>query len=222
MRSSGAVESLIRKLGINNDSKIVIYGHGNKKELLKESYLALALIVNGAKDVSILDGGYLQWTFESNLLSSTEVPAPKEGNFAAVFNPNILVDREYVESKIGKVAMLDARATEYYYGTALSSGVNRPGHIKGAMSSFWKDKFLKDETLRSDDELKEIFLTGYGLNSEDEVILYCTGGLEASMNWYLVYSYLGFKNAKIYDASMREWGNIDDTPMERFKWELFK
>ena len=100
--------------------------------------------------------------------------------------------------------------------------MNRPGHIKGAMSSFWKDKFLKDETLRSDDELKEIFLTGYGLNSEDEVILYCTGGLEASMNWYLVYSYLGFKNAKIYDASMREWGNIDDTPMERFKWELFK
>ncbi|MBU0631017.1 thiosulfate sulfurtransferase [bacterium] len=221
MKSSQEVEKQAKVLGINNDSEIIIYGHGKPKELLKESYLALALIVNGAKNISILNGGYLAWTFESNLLSSTTITKPSEGNFTAVYNPNILVDLNYVKKSLSKVAMLDARSTEFYYGTDLSQGVLRAGHISGAMSSFWKDKFLTDETLRNDDELNDIFIKGYDLNSNNEVILYCTGGLEASMNWYILYSHLGFKNAKLYDASMREWGNLDDTPMTRFKWEVF-
>lgn len=222
MKPSNEIEKLAQSFGINNDSEIVIYGHGNEKELLQESYVALALIVNGAKNISILDGGYLAWTFQSNLLSSTDTVSSRTGNFKAHYNPNIIVDIDYVKNKLGKVAMLDARPTNLYYGTGLSEGVKRAGHIKGASSSFWEDKFLKDETLRSDDEIKEIFLAGYDLNSDDEVILYCTGGLQASMNWYILYNHLGFKNAKLYDASMREWGNLDDTPMERFKWELFK
>ncbi|WP_345993195.1 rhodanese-like domain-containing protein [Sulfurimonas sp. HSL-1716] len=222
MKPSAEIQKLARGLGINNDSQIVIYGHGNKKELLKESYLALCLIVNGAKDISILDGGYLSWTFESNLLSSTQNVTNKEGNFTAVYNPNIVVGLDYVKNNISKIPMLDARSTEFYYGTAIPEGVKRAGHIKNAMSSFWKDKFLKDETLRSDEELKEMFLTGYDLHAEDEVVSYCTSGLEASMNWYILYNHLGLKNAKIYDASMREWGNRDDTPMVRFKWEVLK
>lgn len=221
IRSSHEIEKLARDLGINNDSEIVIYGHGNKKELLKESYLALALIVNGAKNISILNGGYLAWTFESNLLSSTSTTHPKEGDFKAVYNPNIIVNKNYMKKNLSKILMLDSRSTALYYGTELSNGVKRAGHISGAMSSYWKDKFLTDETLRPDNEIKEIFLNGYDLKKDDKVITYCTGGLEASMNWYILYNDLGFKNAKIYDASMRQWGNLDDTPMTRFKWEVF-
>lgn len=221
MKSPQEIEKQAKALGINNDSEIIIYGHGKPKELLKESYLALALIVNGAKNISILNGGYLAWTFESNLLSSTTITKSNDGNFTAVYNPNILVNLDYVKKRLYKTPMLDARSTEFYYGTDLSNGVTRVGHISGAMSSFWKDKFLTDETTRNDDELSDIFLKGYNLNPNDEVILYCTGGLEASMNWYILYNHMGFKNAKLYDASMREWGNMDDTPMTRFKWEVF-
>ena len=53
MQSSAELEKVFQKAGINSDSKIVIYGHGQTKELLKESYLATALIVNGAKNVAI-------------------------------------------------------------------------------------------------------------------------------------------------------------------------
>ncbi len=221
MKQAQNVQKLARDLGINDNSSIVIYGHGNPKDLLKESYMALILIVNGAKDVSILNGGYLAWTFESNILSSTAISLPKDGNFTAHYNPDILVNLDYVKSKISKLPMIDARSTDIYYGTAPSVGVKRYGHIQGAMSSFWKDKFNKDEMLRSDDELKKILLVGHGIDKNDEVISYCTGGLEASMNWYILYAHFGVKNTKLYDASMREWGNKDDTPMERFKWELF-
>ena len=221
MQKPTEIQKIARNLGINDNSHIVIYGHGNPKDLLKESYLALALIVNGAKDVSILNGGYLAWTFESNIFSSTSTTSPKDGNFTSAYNPNILVDLNYMKNSLKKVPMLDARSPDIYYGISPSKGVKRLGHIQGAMSSFWKDKFLTDETVRKDDELKELFLKGYNLQKDDVVISYCTSGMEASMNWYILYNYFGFKNAKLYDASMREWGNRDDTPMERFKWEIF-
>lgn len=221
MKKPEAVQKLVRSLGINSDSKIVIYGHGNPKELLKESYLATALIVNGANDIAILNGGYLSWTFDSNILSSTTIYSNKDGNFTSIYNPDILVDKTYVQSHLGKALMLDARSPQIYYGIELSKGVKRAGHISHAVSSFWKDKFLADETLRSDNELKMIFFEGLNLQKDESLISYCTSGMEASMNWYILYKHFGVKNAKLYDASMREWGNLADTPMERFKWETF-
>ena len=66
-----------------------------------------------------------------------------------------------------------------------------------------------------------MMLSANKMKKDDEVICYCTGGLETSANWYILYQYLGFKNAKIYDGSMRDWGNMDedDTPLVRYKWE---
>ncbi len=214
MNDSKSIETLAQSLGINNDSDIVIYGHGQEKELLKSSYIALALIVNGANNVSILDGGYADWLFENKQLSSTKTPTIKKGNFTAKFNPNILVDLKYVNDSIGKVPMLESRPAKFYYGEEQSQGVRRLGHIPKAMTSFWKDKFNSDDTVLNQKKLKSIYLAEHKLDPNKEVIIYCTGGLEASMNWYIAYKELGFTNVKLYDASMKEWGNRDDTPME--------
>lgn len=214
MQPSSEIQKIVRLLGINNNSDIVIYGHGKKKELLKASYIALSLIANGAKNVSLLNGGYADWLFENSELVSTKTPSVLQGDFIAKFNADILVDLTYVKEHINKVAMLESRPSRYFYGTDKSSGVRRLGHIPNAMTSFWKDKFNPDESIRSTKELNNIFLTQHKLDLNKEVIIYCTGGLEASMNWYIAYKVLGFKKAKIYDASMREWGNRDDTPME--------
>lgn len=59
MNSPDEVQAVAQSLGINNDSDIVIYGHGKDKELLKASYIALSLIANGAKK-DIYFGRWLQ------------------------------------------------------------------------------------------------------------------------------------------------------------------
>jgi len=215
MNSSQDIQKIARSLGINNDSSIVIYGHGNPKELLKASYMALAFITNGLNNVSILDGGFPEFSYEYEELISTKTITPKEGNFVAAFNPNVLVDIEYIREHIGKTPMIEARPLRYFNGSTQSKGVKRLGHITKAQSSFWKDKFNSDETLKSNEELNEIFFKKHKLQIDKEVIAYCTGGLEASMNWYILSQYLNFKNVKIYDASMRQWGNLDDTPMQK-------
>ena len=221
MRSSREIEKEMQALGINNNSQVVIYGHGKGKDNLKVSYIALAMIVNGLKDVAILNGGFAEWEDDDDREISNRYVFKEVGTFKANFNPNILVDLEYVKAHISKVPMLEARPPAFYYGTLRSSGVARIGHIPHAMSSFWKDKFKIDGTLQDEDIIKEIVFDGYNLKADQEVILYCTGGLEASMNWFLLSQHLHFSHAKIYDASMREWGNRQDTPMTRYKWETF-
>ena len=215
MNSSKEIEQVARELGINNDSYVVIYGHNQEKELLKSSYIALALIANGFTNVSLLNGGYGEWSYECEDTVSKETYTPKTGNFVAKFNPNILVDKEYVKAHINKTPMIEARPLTYFNGSKQSKGVKRLGHITGAQSSFWKEKFNADETLISDKKLNEIFFDGHKLDANKEVIAYCTGGLEASANWYILSQYMHFKDVKIYDASMKEWGNIDNTPMQK-------
>jgi thiosulfate/3-mercaptopyruvate sulfurtransferase len=218
MNSSEEIQTVAQNLGINNDSFVVLYGHNNPQELLKASYIALSLVVNGFTNVSILDGGFAQW---KNLFAqtkgaiSTKTPTIAKGNFKANYNSNILVDMQYVESKIGKTPMIEARPKKFYDGAEASPGVKRSGHIKDAQSSFWQDKFNANETLVDDKKLKSIFIDGHKLEANKEVVTYCTGGLEASMNWYILSQYLKFKDVKLYDASMKQWGNLENTPMEK-------
>ena len=218
INSPKEIQEAARSLGINNDSQVIIYGHNNNKELLKSSYIALALISHGFHNVSILDGGYGDWLYEfeddKTAVSKTALKY-KRGNFTAKFNPNILVGLEYVKAHVNKVPMIEARPQVYFDGKKKSNGVKRLGHITGASSSYWRDKFNVDDTLKSDKKLNKIFLGKNRLNPNKEVIAYCTGGLEASMNWYVLTQHLGYKDVKIYDASMKEWGNLDDTPMEK-------
>ncbi len=211
MNSPQQIQKVARSLGINQDSKVVLYGHNKPKELLKASYIAMALIANGLKNVAILDGGYPEWLFHYEGFTSTESLPVKKGNFRAKFNPNILVDLAYVKNHIGKVPMIEARPLRFYNAQAQSKGVRRLGHIKGATSSAWADKLDNDYCIKPKKELQSI----YKLDPKKEVITYCTGGLEASMNWYILSQHLHFKDVKLYDASMREWGNRDDTPMEK-------
>jgi len=218
INSSKDIQKAARDLGINSDSEVIIYGHHKDKELLKSSYIALALIANGFSNVSLLNGGWGAWEDEyeddDNAISTTTKKV-KEGNFVASFNPNILVDLEYVKAHINKTPMIEARPKVYFTGERKSNGVKRLGHITGAQSSFWREKFELDDTLKSDKTLEKIFYSHHKLDKDKEVIAYCTGGLEASMNWYVLSQYMNFKDVKIYDASMKQWGNLENTPMEK-------
>ena len=215
MNSSKDIENVARNLGINNNSTVVFYEHNQPKEILKASYMAMALLVNGLTNVSILNGGYDTWLDEYDGFLSKTPKTPEVGNFVAKFNPNILVDLEYVKSKIGQVPMIEARQLPYFNAEAQSSGVRRLGHIAKARSSSWGDKFNADKTIKSNKDLNDVYIKTNKLIPDKEVVTYCTGGLEASMNWYILHQHLGFKDVKLYDASMREWGNRDDTPMEK-------
>ena len=223
MRPESELVKKISELGISNDSKVVLYGHGGKKELLKASYIALTLINLGLENVSILNGGFEEWGYVGDVEKGTS--QNKQTSFKASVKKKIVVDREFVSQNLYKIPMIEARPSKFYFGMEQSPGVKRIGHISGGMSYFWKNSFRnEDETVKvkTREELRELLMAGMQLDPSKEMMVYCTGGLEASMNWYILTQVLKFKDVKIYDASMKEWANRDDTPMVKYRWEQFK
>ncbi len=221
LKSPEKIQAHIRSLGINTDSNVILYGHlGAQNNLLKISYVYWALRHSGVKNVAIMDGGLEQWRADKRFVHTDEVNAP-EGNFTVNILPETIVDMEYVQQNLGKIVMIDARPSEYYFGISQSNGVGRLGHIPGATSYSWTNSITPELKLKSADVLKNIFSDGFNLKQNQPIVIYCTIGLEATFNYFVLSGILGYNNVRVYDASMREWANRQDTSMIQYKWENF-
>lgn len=219
IRPTKELESEIRSLGINNNSNVVVYSHNlNPKDLLKAPYVIWALSYLGLESVSLLDGGIDSYIKAGGKVTTSKSTV-RQGNFTASIQDSMLIDMQGVKKQIGKTPMIDSRPAKYYFGTDKQGVLKRAGHISGAKSYSWKYSMNKDNTLKSKKVLSQTIEQGLGLNTKNELIIYCTGGLEASMNYFVFHKVLGFKKAKLYDSSMLEWANRDDTPMIKYRWE---
>lgn len=64
------IEKELQLIGINKNSKVVIYNHNTKDSIYKSAFLAFILTYSGVNNVKILDGGYLSLVFENKELIS--------------------------------------------------------------------------------------------------------------------------------------------------------
>lgn len=221
IRSDKEIQDEIRALGIDDKTHVVLYAPINTpKDLLKTSYVYWALNYYGIETVSLLDGGLNQWIKEGYTVTA-DVPEVKPSSYTVSAKPSKIADITYVKAHIGKLPMIDARPADKYLGITPTDTVKRDGHIKGAMSYSWNYSVDGDYLLKSKEALDDLFEKGYNLKKDEEVIVYCTGGLETSFNYFVLSGVLGYENVRLYDASMKEWGNKEDTPMEKYRYEVF-
>lgn len=222
VRPIAEIEAEIARLGIDKNSDVVLYAPIKEPiDLLKASYVYWALHYHGIKNVALLDGGLEAW--KKSKLSLTDIkPSIKKIPFKASLDKSKIADMQYVKNALGKIPMIDARPSDMYLGITPTPTVKRNGHIAGAMSYSWNYSVEKDYTLKPKTLLENVFKDGYNLDKTKEVLIYCTGGLETSFNYFVLNGVLGYKNIRLYDASMKEWGNIEDTPMEKYKYEMFQ
>lgn len=221
VRSVDQIEKEISRLGIDEKSEVVLYAPIDEpKDLLKASYIYWALNYHGVKNVGILDGGMKAWKNASLPLTS-EASAVKPTVFKARLDNDKIADLAYVKNHLGKLPMIDARPSDMYLGVTPTPTVKRNGHIEGAMSYSWNYSVDKEYRLKSKEMLERVFNEGYGLKKNKEVLVYCTGGLETSYNYFVLNGVLGYKNVRLYDASMKEWGNREETPMSQYRYEMF-
>jgi thiosulfate/3-mercaptopyruvate sulfurtransferase len=212
------IEELLRELGINNSSKVVIYGRNTDIDIKNSTFLAFVLISHGFVNVSILDGGYMAWVFEYDILTSVEdTEIEVEDANLSLKDTNISVGYDYIKNN-KNILLVDARYPQKYYGISDKDDDNYLGHIPKAKNSHYAYKFLKDKSLRSQDELNEIYIDGLGLGAKKDIVVYADNAKDASVEWYIIYSYMGFKDAKLYYNSYYEYVEWD-FKTERFKWE---
>ena len=218
MPSVEKLKMAFASLGVNNDSRVVLYSD-NYNLYAARAFFTLDYLGLGGQ-TALLDGGLDKWKAEKRPLT-TEAPEPKAGNFTPRLNPNIVMVRDVVRdvswviSKLDKpnYVLIDARPNDEYTGAKPGDGVKRGGHIPGAANIFWLEKNLvskENPVLRPAAELRKLYEAA-GATKDKTVVSYCRTGVQAS-HTYFVAKYLGYEVA-MYDGSFLEWSNTESTPV---------
>jgi thiosulfate/3-mercaptopyruvate sulfurtransferase len=225
---SDQFQALARKLGVNQDTHVVLVPAGvNATDFGSAARAYWTFKVFGHETVSILDGGYAAWTATfPDAIEAGAQPAPAAGNFVANFRPAGYASIEEVKALAagdgtGGATLLDGRTKEQFDGFAKHPKAREVGHIPGAVLLSQANAYdAASNRLKSADALAEI----YSDLDSGRIVSYCNTGHWAATNWFVLSEVLGRDNVQLYDGSMVEWSADEANPlatnlsnMDRFK-----
>jgi len=199
-----------KKVGIGEDFHIVLYSRNGTQWSARIWWMLRSV---GVDNVSILDGGFNEWT-RLGLPTSDKILTFPKSNFNFKPRNEIFIDKEPVikalEDKNTKI--LNSLTEDIHKGQNPRYG--RPGRIPNSLNIPFH-KLLDPETGKflGAEELLEIFQKNK-ISYENQIINYCGGGIAASLEAFVLYQ-LGYKNLKIYDNSLSEWAIDENLPMEK-------
>lgn len=195
------------KIGIEHDTKVVIYDQTNDMFAARMWWLLDNL---GHEKVYVLDGGLDQWVAEGNEVTD-EIPELEAKEFKAEFRDENIVDIEELKKKLrdNQAILIDSRAKERYLGKT-EPLYGKSGHIPGAKNFFWKDVLTNEGKWKKAEELGEHFSS---LPKDKEIIVSCGSGVSACPN-ILALKGLGYSNVKLYPGSFSDWISYSENKVE--------
>ena len=211
---------LMSKHGIGPDTTVVFYGDNFN---WWAAYALWVFELFGHGDTRLLDGGRAKWAAEGRPLNTDTLER------TPVDYPIPTRDDRRIRAFLGDVLphskdrkpLIDVRSPEEYRGERLhmpdypNEGALRGGHIPGAKSVPWKKAANEDNTFKSADELKALYVGEAALAPGDDVIAYCRIGERSAHTWFVLTHLLGFERVRNYDGSWTEYGNAVRVPIEK-------
>jgi thiosulfate/3-mercaptopyruvate sulfurtransferase len=208
--SPAAFGAAMRRLGVDDDSRIVLYSTANPWWATRVWWL---LRVFGCDNAAVLNGGFQKWQREGRAVATGAAASRPPGNFTVQRVRELMVGKDEVRAAIGDagVCTLNALLPEQHAGTGGNS-YGRPGRIAGSVNlpaahllDPATNQFLPAE------ELRQRFARVGALDRK--VLTYCGGGIAASADAFALVM-LGHDDVKLYDASLSEWASDPSLPME--------
>ena len=202
--SAGHFEQECRRLGITNDSNIVIYDNLGVYASPRAWWLFRLM---GHTKVAVLDGGLPAWINTGLPVVDDLNSSPTAGDFNAHPNMHLLVTYEDVVNNLTTqdYTLVDARSSGRFDGTAPDPRQHlQSGHIPYSVNLPYK-AVLDGQHVKSADELKRIF-TDKGLAGK-ELVYSCGSGLTACIIM-LAGTLAGQESLRIYDGSWTEWAEL--------------
>lgn len=203
---------IFTKLGINDDSEVLVYGFTMPEQGFGDEVRVLYTFrYAGLNNVKFIDGGFKQVEklgFNKNYEPSFDridvsdvVRNEATQNDKAIFTDELL-------SKVGSegVQIIDTRLEVEYNGRVIY-GENKAGHIPGAISLPFNTLVDNNGFLKSREELEK-YVTEKGLDKNKLQITYCTTGVRASYV-AVILEELGFK-VRNYEPSFARYANVGE------------
>ena len=202
------LEELFRRIGINMDSRVVLYSSSNVMWSTRAWWLLHYL---GHPRIAVLDGGFDAWCADGRAVD-TAVPRLPRGDFAARPRPQVFADKQAVADAIGdpSVCTVNSLGAATHRGEARSSYA-RQGRIAGSGNLPFSE-LLSEGRFKSTDEMREV-LAASGMLDAERVITYCGAGIAATIDAFACVL-VGQDRVAVYDGSLSEWALDPDAPME--------
>ncbi|WP_440121882.1 sulfurtransferase [Tenacibaculum sp. Ill] len=204
-------ENEVKKLGIDNDSCIVVYDDLGVYSAPRVWWL---FKVFGFENIAVLNGGLPAWKDAGYKVESKKERELLTGNFKA----NLSKDKISVTEEVLKAShddnkvILDARSKGRFYATEPEPRKDlRGGHIPNSKSLPYAELQLEGK-MKSKEELQKIFSD---MNpNEEEMIFSCGSGITACI-LALGAEESGSTNYSVYDGSWTEWASRLELPIEK-------
>jgi thiosulfate/3-mercaptopyruvate sulfurtransferase len=196
--------------GIGHGTQVVLYTKGLPSFATRLWWMLRAI---GFDDVAILDGAFDKWVAEKRPIS-TEATVFSPATLSLRERPNAFVGKQEMKAAIGKAdtLSLNALSQEQHAG---SGGMvyGRAGRIAGSSCVPATSLLNVDKTFKPIADLRAAF-DGVGASPGKRVLVYCGGGIAATVDAFVLTAILGHPNVAVYDNSMQEWANDPSLPME--------
>jgi thiosulfate/3-mercaptopyruvate sulfurtransferase len=205
-----------RELGVDNDSKIVVYD-----EKYDATSLWWAFYLYGKTDVRVLDGGYPAW---KAVLPGADTPARSEGDKTGGFVATqrrsgwlaSMDDVRRAEARKG-VRVWDAREPAEWSGAEKKGSARRAGRIPWAEFQSWKAYRVeidgKPTGFKSAPEIRRVIDT-FKMDPRDEQIFYCQSGVRSTTAVFALWL-MGWDPDRLYnyEGSWLEWSYHESNPV---------
>lgn len=213
--------AVIGALGIGPDSRVVVVTAPNPGEppaygLSNGTRVAGTLIYAGVPNVAVLDGGFDKWS-AAGLPTSTEAPGVVPVDFTGTTDQTLFVSRRYVEARIDRVPIVDARDADVYFGTTTEPFADQAGHIPSASSLPAPWVWREDGTYRDEETLRRMAAGVIRSPRDREVIVYCGVGGYSSTWVFLLTQLLGYERVRFYDGAAQDWSRHN--PLIPYRWD---
>lgn len=205
--------SRMKKMGIGDGMRIVVY---DSVGMFSAARVWWMFRVMGHEDVAVLNGGLPKWKAEGRPVRSEPTPPRSPRHFTPRLNASLVRDLEDMKRIVasGTAQIADARSPGRFAGKEPEPRPGlRSGHMPGAHNVPYARVLNADGTLKSPEELRQVFLEA-GIDPARPVVTTCGSGVSAAV-LSLALGLIGQPETGLYDGSWSEWGREDaGTPVE--------